>query len=59
MKGGKRTGAGRKPSANPYTASHAVRMTPAQLAALKALGGAAWVRGKIDTETVVENEKAA
>lgn len=49
MKGGKREGAGRKPSANPYTAQPTIRMTPEQQAALKTLGGSAWIRGQIDT----------
>ena len=48
MKGGKREGAGRKPSDNPYTAQPAIRMTPAQHARLKALGGSSWVRRQID-----------
>lgn len=48
MKGGKREGAGRKPSVNPYTAQSTVRMTPAQLEIFKALGAAAWVRQQID-----------
>ena len=48
MKGGKREGAGRKPSANPYTTQPAIRMTPAQHARLKTLGGSAWVRQQID-----------
>ena len=54
MKGGKRAGAGRKPSVNPYTAQTTVRTTPNQQAALKTLGGSAWVRLQIDAavETV-------
>ena len=48
MKGGKREGAGRKPSANPYTAQTTVRTTPTQQAALKTLGGSVWVRQQID-----------
>lgn len=55
MKGGKREGAGRKPSANPYTAQPTIRMTPEQQAALKTLGGSAWVRDQIDSA----NKKAA
>ena len=49
MKGGKRTGAGRKPSTNPYTATPTTRMTPEQSAKLKALGPA-WLRTKLDAE---------
>ena len=52
-KGGKREGAGRKPSASPYTAQPTIRMTPAQLAALKVLGGAVWVRQQIDAAVKV------
>ena len=48
MKGGKRTGAGRKPSAIPFTAQTTIRTTPSQQTALKALGGALWVRQQID-----------
>lgn len=55
MKGGKRAGAGRKPSANPYTEQPTIRMTPEQYEALKALGGANWIRLQIDSA----NKKAA
>ena len=48
MKGGKRMGAGRKPSISPYTAQTTIRTTPSQQTALKALGGALWVRQQID-----------
>lgn len=54
MSGGKRDGAGRKTSANPFTAQPTIRMTPAQHLALKALGGAVWVRQQID----LANKKA-
>ena len=47
MKGGKRDGAGRKPSADPHTARVTVRLTPQQQAKLKALGGAVWLREQI------------
>ena len=54
MKGGKRAGAGRKPSTNPYTAQSTVRMTPAQLDLFKVLGAAAWVRQQLDAAKVAQ-----
>ena len=54
MKGGKRAGAGRKPSTNPYTAQSTVRMTPAQLELFKVLGAAAWVRQQLDAAKVAQ-----
>ena len=48
MKGGKREGAGRAPSANPFTARTTVRTTPEQAEKLKSLGGGEWVRHQID-----------
>lgn len=47
MKGGKREGAGRKPSANPHTARVTIRLTHAQALQLKTLGGAVWLRKQI------------
>ena len=49
MKGGKREGAGRKPSTNPRLASPTIRMTAEQFAKYKALGPG-WVRDKLDAE---------
>ena len=50
MKGGKREGAGRAPSANPFTARTTVRTTPEQAEKLKSLGGGDWIRQQIDSE---------
>ena len=57
MKGGKREGAGRKPSTSPYTAQPTIRMTVEQYAKLKQLGGSAWVRLQIDAAS--EGKKQA
>lgn len=56
MKGGKREGAGRKPSASPHTARVTIRLTPAQAAQLKSLGGAVWLRQQIHS-TINQTEQ--
>ncbi|GHD02337.1 hypothetical protein GCM10007320_61500 [Pseudorhodoferax aquiterrae] len=49
--GGSRTGSGRKPlDADAPTVSFPVKMSTAQRDKLKRLGGAPWVRQKIDKE---------
>ena len=50
MKGGKRDGAGRKPSANPYNVRLTHRVTADQALAIKSLGGAVWLRQQADLE---------
>ena len=48
MKGGKREGSGRTPSAKPLSSIITFRTTPEQAEKLKSLGGGDWVRQKID-----------
>jgi hypothetical protein len=47
-KGGKREGAGRKPSPNPATKLATIKMTPRQHARFIELGGSRWVKRLID-----------
>ena len=44
MKGGKREGAGRKPSADPATKMATMKLTPTQHAKYLELGGSRWVK---------------
>lgn len=48
MKGGKREGAGRKPSADPATKMATMKLTPTQHAKYLELGGSRWVKRLID-----------
>ncbi len=48
MKGGKREGAGRKPSADPASKMTTMRLTPTQHAKYLELGGSRWVKRLID-----------
>lgn len=51
-KGGARQGSGRKPlSANEKTVALSARVTESQRKQFIAMGGAAWLRGKIDEYT--------
>jgi hypothetical protein len=49
-KGGKREGAGRKPSPNPATKLATIKMTPRQHARFIELGGSRWVKSLIDKD---------
>jgi hypothetical protein len=52
-RGGPGRGQGRKPlQAGEDTVTVSLRLTPAQREKLDALGGARWIRQKIDAETV-------
>jgi hypothetical protein len=48
MKGGKRKGAGRKPSLNPASKLVTMKVTPEQHKKFLALGGSRWVKRLID-----------
>ena len=48
MKGGKREGAGRKPSVDPASKMTTMRLTPTQHAKYRELGGSRWVKRLID-----------
>lgn len=48
-KGGTRTGAGRKPAADPATKLATMKLTPTQHAKFLELGGSRWVKRLIDT----------
>jgi hypothetical protein len=55
-RGGPGRGQGRKPlQAGEDTVTVSLRVTPAQREKLDALGGARWIRQKIDAETVPQN----
>jgi hypothetical protein len=55
-RGGPGRGQGRKPlQTGEDTVTVSLRLTPAQREKLDALGGARWIRQKIDAETVPQN----
>jgi len=55
-RGGPGRGQGRKPlQAGEDTVTVSLRLTPAQREKLDALGGARWIRQKIDADTVPQN----
>lgn len=53
MKGGKRPGAGRPPSANPATKLATIKFTTTQHARFLELGGSRWVKIMLDQEKPV------
>lgn len=54
MKGGKREGAGRPPTANPARHTVKTRLTDEQYIKWQELGGSKWIKRQIDEKTTLK-----